>query len=158
MLVLLSSGQTGIERGACRAAIAAGLAIEGFMPLDGRDELGPIPSEIARLLRPHMERGHRPAVRANVGIASGVLLVVPDASAPDRFTAMTVIRQAVRAAGCGSLVVDASTNLEDVTRWARSLPEQEGVTRLFVTGPRGTRWPDGESVARRLVSAIAMSQ
>jgi len=128
------------------------------MPLDRRDELGVIPSEIAQALTPHSERGPRPAVRANVGLAAGVLLVVPEARLPEKFTAMNAVLQAVRAAGCPCFVADASTNVDDVAKWARNLAETDGATRILVTGPRGTRWSEGEAVARRLVSAIAMSQ
>jgi hypothetical protein len=158
LLVILSSGQTGVERGAARAALTAGLSLAGVMPLDRRDELGPIPPEIAQALTQFTERGPRQAVRANVQLASGVLLVIPEATTPDRFTAMTSVLQAVRVAGCSSFIADGSTNVDDVARWAKALPESSGSTRILVTGPRATRWPDGEAVARRLVSAIAMSQ
>ncbi|HEU4611150.1 MAG TPA: putative molybdenum carrier protein [Kofleriaceae bacterium] len=158
MLVIIHSGQTGVERGAHRAAAAAGLSIAGFMPLDRRDELGPIPNDIADLLTPCFDRGPRPAVRANIALASGVLLVVPESSTPEKFTAMGAVMQGIRAARAPSMVADGKTNLDDVVRWARQLPETSGSTRLMVTGPRSTRWPDGETVARRLVSAIGMAQ
>jgi len=158
VLVIIHSGQTGVERGAHRAAVAAGLSLAGFMPLDRRDELGPIPHDVAEALTPCFERGPRPAVRANIGIASGVVLVVPAAATPEKFTAMNAVLQGIRSARIPSFVADAKTNLDDVGRWAKSLSETSGSTRIMVTGPRGTRWPDGESVARRLVTAIAISQ
>ena len=158
MLLIIHSGQTGVERGAHRAAIGGGLSVAGFMPLDKRDELGPIPSDIADLLTPCFDRGPRPAVRANIALASGVLLVVPESLTPEKFTAMSAVMQGVRAARAPSLVVDGRTNLDDVVRWARQLPETSGSTRLMVTGPRGTRWPEGEAIARRLVSAIGITQ
>ena len=128
------------------------------MPLDRRDEMGPIPAEIAASLTPCFDRGPRPAVKANIALASGVLVVVPNAATPEKFTAISAILQGIRAAHCESFVADAATNLDDVARWARSLLETSGSTRILVTGPRGTRWPEGEGVARRLVAAIAMSQ
>jgi hypothetical protein len=158
MLVILHSGQTGVERGAHRAASSARLAIAGFMPLDRRDELGAIPADVAESLTPCFDRGPRPAVRANIALASGVLVVVPTAATPEKFTAMGAVMQGIRSAHCSSFVADASTNLDDVARWAKSLPETSGSTRILVTGPRSTRWPEGEGVARRLVSAIAMAQ
>jgi hypothetical protein len=158
MLVIIHSGQTGVERGAHRAAIAAGLSVAGFMPLDKRDELGLVPTEVASLLTPCFDRGPRPAVRANVAVASAVLLVVPDAATPEKFTAMSAVMQGIRSARAPSLVCDGKTNLDDVVRWARQLPETSGSTRLMVTGPRGTRWPDGETVARRLIAAIGITQ
>ena len=137
--------------------MAAGLSVAGFMPLDRRDELGPIPLDIAACLTPAFERGPRPAVRANISLASGVLLVVPNATTPEKFTAMAAVMQGIRSARTPSLVCDASSNLDDVGRWARGLAETSGSTRLMVTGPRGTRWGVGEGVARRLVAAVAMT-
>jgi len=158
MLVIIHSGQTGVERGAHRAAVTAGLSLAGFMPLDRRDELGPIPTDIAETLTPFFDRGPRPAVRANISLASGVLLVVPNAATPEKFTAISAVMHGIRSARCNSFVADANTNLDDIARWAQSLPETSGSTRILVTGPRGTRWPEGEAIARRIVAAIAMSQ
>jgi len=128
------------------------------MPLDRRDELGPIPSDVADVLTPCFDRGPRPAVRANIALASGVLLVVPEALTPEKFTAMSAVMQGIRSARVPSMVCDAKTNLDDVVKWARQLPETSGSTRIMVTGPRGTRWPEGETVARRLVSAVAITE
>lgn len=128
------------------------------MPIDRRDELGPIPPDVADQLTTCFDRGPRPAVRANIALASGVLVVVPVAATPEKFTAMSAVLQGIRSARVPSLICDAQTNLDDVGRWARNLPETSGSTRVMVTGPRGTRWAEGEAVARRLVAAIAMSQ
>lgn len=158
MVLILHSGQTGVERGAHRGAVTSGLPVGGFMPLDRRDELGAVPPDVADALTPCGDRGPRPAVRATVAIATGVLLVVPNAATPTRFTAMGAVLQAIRAARCLSLVADPVTNLDDVAQWAQTVRDATGTSRIQVTGPRGTRWPEGEAVARRLVSAIAMSQ
>ncbi len=157
MLVIIHSGQTGVERGAHRAAAAAGLSIAGFMPLDKRDELGPVPNDIADQLTACFDRGPRPAVRANVSIASGVLLLVPDAARAEKFTAMAAVLQAVRSARAPLMACDPQTNLDDVVWWVKHLPETSGSTRLLVTGPRATRWPEGEAIAKRIVGAISMS-
>ncbi len=157
MLVIVHSGQTGVERGAHRAAISGGIAIAGFMPVDARDELGPIPPEVAGHLTPCFERGPRAAVRANVALASGVLLVVPDRRHVDKFTAMRAIMTAVRSAKASAFICDPSSDVSEVGAWARGLPETSGSVRILVTGPRGTRWLDGEGVARRLVTAIALT-
>jgi hypothetical protein len=154
MLVVVHSGQTGVERGAHRAAISSALTVAGFMPIDKRDELGPIPDEVAACLTPCFDRGPRPAVRANVAISSGVLLVVPDAGEPNKYTAMAAVLTAARSAKIPYLVCDPLTNLEDVARWVISLPPTSGSRRVLVTGPRETRWQNGEATARRLVIAL----
>lgn len=128
------------------------------MPLDQRDELGPVPPDVAASLTPWQERGPRPAVRATIATASGVLLVVPNAETPEKFTAMSAVMQAIRTARATSFVADAASNLDDVVCWAKTVPEIDGATRIMVTGPRGTRWPAGEAIARRLVAAIALSR
>jgi hypothetical protein len=157
MLVIVHSGQTGVERGAHRAAVAAGLSVAGFMPLDKRDELGLVPTEVASLLTPCFDRGPRPAVRANVAVASAVLLVVPDAARAEKFTAMAAVLQAVRSARVPLLTIDPKTNLDDIGWWVKQIPETSGSTRVLVTGPRGTRWGEGEAIAKRVVGSIAMA-
>jgi hypothetical protein len=155
MLVVVHSGQTGVERGAHRAAISAGLTVAGFMPVDQRDELGPIPDAVASCLTPCFDRGPRPAVRANIMISSGVLLVVPDATEPNKFTAMAAVLTAARSAKIPYFLCDPLTNLEDVLRWTTALTPSSGSRRVLVTGPRGTRWQNGEQIAGRLVAALA---
>jgi hypothetical protein len=157
MLVVVHSGQTGVERGAHRAAVASGLTVAGFMPLDQRDELGPIPPDVASCLTPCFDRGPRPAVRANIAIASGLLLVVPDSADPNKFTAIPAVLAAARGAKLPTMICDPMTNLEDASRWAHELPLSSGSLRVMVTGPRGTRWHTGEQVARRIVAALAMT-
>jgi hypothetical protein len=157
VLIVIHSGQTGVERGAHRAAVAHGIQLAGFMPLDRRDELGPIPADVAQHLTPCFDRGPRPAIRANVTLASGVLLVVPEKTHPGKFTAMQAVMNAVRAAHAPSLVIDPTSDLEEVAKWAHGLAESSGSVRLLVTGPRGTRWLEGESITLRFLSAIALT-
>ena len=157
MLIIIQSGQTGVERGAFRAAQTAGLQLAGFMPVDGRDELGKIPDPVAQCLTPCFERGPRPAVRANIALASGVLVVVPDARQADKYTAMTATLKTARSLAVPFLICDGTTDVDQVVAWARQLPETSGSVRVMVTGPRETRWKEGEAIARRLVTAIALT-
>jgi hypothetical protein len=155
ILVIVNSGQTGVERGAHRAAIAAGLCVEGFMSFDKRDELGPLPADVAQWLSPCSERGPRPAMRASVALSSAVVLVVPDIATPEKVAPMAAVLQAIRSARVPSLICDTNSNLYEVGRWTRE-QATSGSTHIMVTGPRATRWPDGEGVARRIVAVMAM--
>lgn len=65
MFTIVHAGQTGVERGAHHAALTGGLVVSGFMPHDGRDELGPVPPEVSAHLSRFKDRG----TRAAVGIA-----------------------------------------------------------------------------------------
>lgn len=81
----------------------------------------------------------RPVVKANVGIASGVLLVVPDAKEAAKYTAMPAVMSAARAAKIPWRTADPEVNTEDVAGWVWNLPTSSGSIRVLVTGPRGTR-------------------
>lgn len=156
MFTIVHAGQTGVERGAHHAALTGGLFVSGFMPHDGRDELGLIPPEVSAHLAPFKDRGTRAAVGINLAISSGALFVVPDADAAREFPAMAWILVRARALKLPYLIVDPESMPHIVASWARRLPPLEGVRRLCVTGPRATRWPKGAAIAKRLVSALAI--
>ena len=144
MLIILQSGQTGVERGAYNAAQRTGIQLAGFMPLDGRDELGKIPEQIADHLTPCFEKGPRPAVRANVALASGVLIVVPDARNVEKYPPMSIAISTARHLAMPCLICDSTTDVDKVVSWMRKLPETSDSVRVAVTGPRETRWLRGE--------------
>ena len=157
MLVVIHSGQTGVERGAHRAAETVGLGSTGFSPLDERDELGPLPHAIASALTPCLERGSRAAVRANLLIASGLVVVIPNRNTPDAFTAMRSLIGSARAQGVPYAVVDPTSDFDDVRRFVDGLAATSGTVRLMVTGPRATRWAAGERTAWQVVAHMAVA-
>ncbi|HSX21410.1 MAG TPA: putative molybdenum carrier protein, partial [Gaiellaceae bacterium] len=66
MITIVHGGQTGVDRGAHEAAIDNGWRVAGYMPRDGRDELGPIPPDVARFLVAHEKAGYGARTEANV--------------------------------------------------------------------------------------------
>jgi Circularly permutated YpsA SLOG family len=155
MLTIVHSGQTGVERGAHRAALTMGLPITGYMPAGARDELGPLPPTVQAHLRMHPERGPRRALFAKFAMASAVLIVVPEASISMRFIAMAEIIKAARSTSGRLMICDPATDAERVVTWTRTLAaEQSDPIKLMVHGPRATRWQDGERVAWQIVGAI----
>jgi hypothetical protein len=157
MLFIVHSGQTGVERGAHEAGRTAKIPIAGFMPADGRDEIGLLPEHVSERLTVCPERGPRPPIKANIEIASAALIVVPDAKTAEQFPAMLWIIQRIRARRLPVYICDPTWQRADLGRWAASLPSNSGSVRLLVTGPRATRWQDGEQLARQLVLAIAVA-
>lgn len=154
-VTILHSGQTGVERGAHHGAIASGLPVRGFMRAERRDELGPLPDDIATVLAPCAEGGQRAAVLATLALATAVVLVVPEIrSAVRKRTATWILRNA-RATGVPYWLCDGATSVTDVAGWYAQLAP-DAHHHILVTGPRATRWRDGESVARRLVKALAL--
>lgn len=155
-MFLVISGQTGVERGAQRAADTFGVQWSGYSPLDERDELGPLPHHIASVLTPCTERGSRAAVRRNLEIASGLVIVIPDARTPDRFTAIRSLIGAARARQLPYLLVDPTSDDDCLLRFAGTLVATDGVVRLMITGPRATRWQEGERAAWQVVARMAI--
>jgi hypothetical protein len=155
MIIVLHSGQTGVERGAQRAAAAMGIPVAGFCMPSYRDELGSLPSEVRRDLTPCHEAGPRYAVDANLAIASAAIVVVPDAKRVTTFTGMATVLRTARARCIAYHVVDPSSSLEEVGAWIARQPKSSGSMRLYVTGPRQTRWADGERLGWQLVARFA---
>jgi hypothetical protein len=154
VLVLLNSGQTGVERGVLRAARHFGLLVAGFMTIDGHDELGRVPDDVAESLLRSGERGPRRAQAANIKLASAVIVAVPDARQHRAFTGMASVITAARAERIPSLICDES-NIDALSGWLQDVPRTPGATRIYITGPRGTRWTEGERMGRIIVASIA---
>lgn len=155
MIVILHTGQTGVERGAHRAAVAHGLRIGGFCTSDSRDELGVIPSDVLASLTPCAERGPRQAIRANILAASAVMIVVPRMLDARTVTGIAEAQTLVRSCGLPMIVCDPLTSEDDVVAFMRGC----GVSaKVVVIGPRATRWKEGEGVARRLIASVALAR
>jgi hypothetical protein len=153
-LIVLHSGQTGVERGVHRAAEATGLRIAGFSTPGRRDELGPLPINISNVLTPCHERGPRAALRATLAIATGLVILVPEA---DRFKSYAGVSELVRAGRTKPIeIIDPRADESYLTRFVDTLPRGDDPIRLMITGPRGTRWPQGERIAWQLVAGLAM--
>jgi hypothetical protein len=170
MITIVHGGQTGVDRGAHEAAIASGWLVAGYMPRDGRDELGPIPPDVARFLIPHASRDYAARTEANVQSASAVLIVVRDArearSTPG--TAKTIDlaeRRKLR-----PVIVDPSQDIAPIARWICGLiipptlmlpldgvQIQPDPIRLMIAGPRESKWSGAQAAAADLLRRLAFA-
>ena len=158
MLAVLHSGQTGVERGAHRAAIAAGLHVAGFCSSELRDEMGLIPADVLAKLQPCSERGPRQAIKANLMEASAAMIVVPRLLDVRSVAGIAEAQTLIRARRLPMIVCDPLTIGDEVIAWAKGVLAVHGRARIMITGPRATRWQEGEVVARRLVTALASAR
>lgn len=154
MITILHTGQTGVERGADRAARTLGLRVRGFCQLDSRDELGPIPAHIARDLTPVLTRGARIVWEPTLELADALIIVAPDDSRIRVGAGMGVLRTAARAHGVPQITVHDASDLDDVARQIFELEETLPGLEVMICGPRATRWAAGERRAHQLVSAL----
>lgn len=153
MFTLLSSGQTGVERGAMRAAIALGIPVQGVCEARRIDEWGPLPAEIGALLTPCSVQGPQAAVSANLERATAVLFVLPRREMAGRTPSVAAVRRKVKKRELPFFIADPMTDVAEARTWLREATV--GSASLLVTGPRQTRWPDGERAGWRIVSELA---
>lgn len=159
MIVICQGGQTGVDRGAWLGAVECGIARGGWMPANERDELGRIPYEVRRDLRPMLSGGPRERTIANVNDAHAVVIVVPDASSTPREggTALTYrLAKSAASRGLRWIMTDID-DTRDLDEWCEDVfgSWRGGDLRLMVAGPRASKWSDGEDAARRVVRIIA---
>lgn len=155
-LIILHTGQSGVERGADRAARAVGIGVEGFSTYERRDELGALPPEVAKDLVPCPQRGARSALRATLDRANVLVVAVPDAREANANTGIEALRRNARACGVPHWIVDPSSDLDALALQLRKLELLTDPLHIMITGPRYTRWREGERVGWRVVAQVSL--
>ena len=147
--VVISGGQTGVDRGALDAALAAGVPCGGFAPAARRAEDGRIPSRYP--VTPLPGAGYRARTRANVRAANATVIL--HHGVPAGGTRETL--RACRLHGRPCLVLDAGrlTPAQAGRAMARFV-RRHRVLRLNVAGPRESEWPGAAAYARAAVAAM----
>ena len=169
MITLVHGGQTGVDRGAHEAAIVNGWGLAGYMPSDRRDELGPIPQDVARFLVQHDKTSYAARTEANVQSVSAALIIVGDANAPRTTpgTAKTIDLADQRR--LPRRIIDPTTDAVQIARWIWSgllrprplmLPIDgfaldPAPTLVLVAGPRESKWRGARVETVALLGRIA---
>ena len=171
MITIVHGGQTGVDRGAHEAAIDNGWLVAGHMPRDARDELGPIPPDVARFLRAHEKTIYAARTESNVRGSNALLVVARDADDPRATpgTAGTIDLAAERR--MPRMIVDPSFPAGSIAKWiwnhlylARTLPlpiEPRALDpvsiHLMVAGPRESKWPGARVATAGLLRRVALA-
>lgn len=166
MLILVHGGQTGVDRGAHDAARDNGWNITGYMPLDGRDELGKIPSEVAAFLLHHHKKGLMARTAANVHMVNAALLVVEHIEAPRATPGTARTLDLAQARKLPWKIADPTTDTAQIARWIwdhlfRPNPlllqlgwRADVLPRLLVAGPRESKWEGASANTRALLRHV----
>lgn len=170
-VTIIHGGQTGVDRGAHEAALDNGWLVAGYMPRDGRDELGRIPPDVARFLVPHDKTSYAARTEANVRSASALLVVVRDAEDPRATPGTTKTIELAADRKLRRMVADPSTDASVIARWIWNdllmigtlpLPLETRVldpvpTRLLIAGPRESKWQGARVETAALLRRIALA-
>jgi hypothetical protein len=154
-ITIISGGQSGVDRGALEAAVAAAVAYGGWCPLDGWAEDAPAAPGV-RGRYPHLEetpsREPRQRTAWNVRDSDAVLALVDRRGlAVSAGTRLAIELAADYGKPCLCLDLEVPASLPRATAWLDALPRQ---LRLNVVGPRESEAPGIGAATRRFVAEL----
>ena len=146
---IISGGQTGVDRAALDAALAAGVPCGGWCPPGRAAEDGPIPARYP--LRELAEGGYLERTRANVDESDGTAVI--HAGDIEGGTAQTVVYCAARSKP--HLILDSSaTAPAAAAKLLREFIERHHVAVLNIAGPRASKQPEIYAYARAVITLL----
>ena len=139
---IVSGGQTGVDRGALDAALAAEFPCGGWCPADRAAEDGPIPARSP--LTPMARGGYRERTRQNVVDSDGTAILFYGVLVGGTLLTLNLCKLE----GKPHVVTDASKTSESVAaaEIARFVEEHD-IRVLNVAGPRSSHWAQGHGFA-----------
>jgi hypothetical protein len=146
---IVSGGQTGVDRGALDAALAAGFPCGGWCPAGRLAEDGTIAECYPMAVLPGA--GYEERTLQNVLHSDATAILHPGhLEGGTRLTAEHCARH-----GKPRLVIDASARAPDAAaREIAAFVEREGVSVLNIAGPRASKWPRARDYAHDVVSCL----
>ncbi len=146
---IVSGGQTGVDRGALDAALAAGFACGGWCPKDRNAEDGPIPDKYPMTLL--AGGGYRQRTVMNVLDSDGTAILFNQSLSGGTLYTHDVCRRERRP----YIVLDA-TQISESAAAATIVRfiEEHGIQVLNVAGPRLSRWAEGQGFALRVIGEV----
>lgn len=149
---IISGGQTGVDRGALDAALAAGFACGGSCPADRAAEDGAIPLRYP--LTPLRGAGYRERTLRNVLDSDGSVILAPGA-----LTGGTLLtREFCEREAKPHLVIDANrTNHAGAVGAIRRFIGEGRIRILNVAGPRASLWTAGHAYASEVIRRLLES-
>lgn len=148
-LVIVSGGQTGVDRAALDAALAAGADCGGWCPAGRLAEDGEIADRYP--LKEHVSPNPEARTRENVRDSSGTLVLLFPGAGPGTLLTIGCARQL----GKPLLVLKAGTQpLEVAVDRVLEFVRSSALERLNVAGPRASEAPGAYAYAHELVARV----
>lgn len=149
---IISGGQSGVDRAALDAALAAGFPCGGWCPPGRRAEDGPIPERYP--VTPLEKGGYRQRTLHNLREADGTLIVY--AGRPSAGTELTLVACVKTHRPYQLIDAEGVPLARAVTLLARFIAEQE-IATLNVAGPSAHKAPALPGYVRALLGAYLSS-
>lgn len=147
---IVSGGQTGVDRGALDAALAAGFPCGGWAPWDRMAEDGVIPERYPLVVLP--KGGYRQRTRMNVVDSDGTaILYYETLKGGTRLT-----RNLCALEKRPYILIDARRVTEPAVAAGEvfKFVQEKGIQTLNVAGPRASGWPQGYAFALGMVGKV----
>ncbi len=149
MIKIISGGQTGVDRGALAAALAAGAECGGWCPVGRLAEDGRVPDRYPLIELPG--GGYPERTARNVADSDGTLIIT--FGEPQGGTRATIDCCAERQKPHAEL--DASrVSTSDAAKFARMFIDQHSIRTLNVAGPRASEAADAYGYAYAVVEML----
>ncbi len=146
---VVSGGQTGVDRGALDAALAAQLTCGGWCPEGRQSEDGTIPDRYPLLVL--KGAGYRQRTLQNVRDSDGTLILFVGALTGGT----TLTRDFCLREKKPFLTVDAAqVSVSGAVERVRSFIAQYDLQVLNVAGPRASGWGEGHQIAFEVISCV----
>ena len=148
-LKIVSGGQTGVDRGALDAALAAGVPCGGWCPAGRRAEDGPI---AARYPLHEMTSAHYSArTRQNVIDSDGTLVITYGDAEGGTARTLELCHELDKSCLC--IDAECHSPAQAATKIARFIVDHRIVT-LNVAGPRASKQPQAQVYTRETIGLL----
>jgi hypothetical protein len=148
-VIIISGGQTGVDRGALDAALACGIDCGGWCPADRLAEDGTIPDRYP--LRPVERPGYSERTLRNVLDSDGTLILYSGSLVGG--TEETLLR-CLQLARPYRLVDGREVRADRASELAAEFVSMHDVSVLNVAGPRASEWRGAHDYAYEVVSRL----
>ena len=146
---IVSGGQTGVDRGALDAALAATFLCGGWTPADRMAEDGVIPERYP--LTPLPRGGYRERTRRNVVDSDGTVIIYVDALKGGTRLTRDLCLSEMKA----HILLDARrVSVEAAVLGLVNFVDAHRISVLNVAGPRSSGWNQGHEYAFGVVSGL----